>query len=673
MRIKTKLLDKLTLDSKVNYIRRNIDNQLYTGEGYGNPVRALYKLPTNIPTADAMKFEFTDPNGVMKQHYWQPGNNAPFNPYWNINRLKNNSLNERVIGFMSLAYQFTDELSLIGRASLDRFNSAWEERWANDSYIIADGGKYSTTDSRGNEFNTDFLLNYNKNVTTDISVNASVGGNVRRYDYRRISVNDDRRSTLNVPNLYSFGNQSFHIGTESFQQKAIHSMYAFATIGWKNAVFLDITGRNDWSSALTAENRSFFYPSLGLTVVASDLMSSVPSWLTLLKVRASNAKVGNDTDPYQTSRLARIAGGGTGGFLQLSTTIPNENLLPESTVSTEIGLDTRLFENRLGLDFTYYKSNSTDQLFAIFVPIASGASNVFLNGADIQNSGFEAILTGTPVRTSAFNWDITLNFAKNNSLVSDIAEGFDQLNIGGADFMRQFRLIKGRPWGDVYSRGFARDDQGRVIVEANGTPRTTPGLDVQVANFNPDFLAGVRNSLSFGDVSMSFLIDIRQGGSVVSFTNAIMYADGIVEETLNGRDGGLVFGQNFFADEEAVGVDTNGDPTGSANTATATSEAMWSKLGGRNAPVGEAFVLDASNIRMREMTLGYSVPKSMLSNSPLSTIKVSLVGRNLFFITNKAGNVDPEIIGNTATNIDGLESFGPPTTREIGINLKFGF
>lgn len=667
LRMNTKLLDRLTLDAKVNFIRQEIDNITPTGGGYQNPIRALYKMPVNIQTADVKNYEFTDENGVNKQHHWHPGLNAPSNAYWAINNITNEQLEERVIGLLSLKYEITDELSILARTSLDRFNRHRTDRYSTDSYIIADAGWYQTQDRRGFESNTDFLLSYNKDTESDISFNVNFGGNVRRNEFRRITGNSGGRdSPLNVPNLFSFGNSSNISASEDLQVKEVQSLYGFATIGWKDAVYVDITGRNDWSSALTRENRSFFYPSVGLTVVASDLMAS-PDWLSFLKFRASYAEVGNDTDPYRTVRAANIRGGGNGGYLQLSTTIPIKDLLPENTASLEVGADVRFFRNRLGIDFTWYKSNSTNQLFAVGVPIASGATSVFLNGADVQNKGIEAVITGTIVKSKKLNWDITLNYSANDSEVLEIADGFDQLNIFGASFLRQFRLIKGRPWGDVYSRGFARDDQGRVIVEEDGLPRVTSGLDVKVANFNPDFLAGIRNSFSFGDFNLSFLIDIRQGGTVVSNTNAIMWADGQTDATLVGREGGLVFGQDIFGNETAVQED------GTPNTVATNAEKLWTKLGGRNSPVGEAFVLDASNIRLRELVFGYSLPKTMLTNLPFTSAKISFVGRNLFFFTNKAENVDPEIFTGTGRNAEGTESFSPPTMKEFGVNLRFGF
>jgi TonB-linked SusC/RagA family outer membrane protein len=668
IRVKTKLTDRFTFDTKLNYIREDTNYALAGGEGYENPIRALYKVPTNIASSDAQQYEFIDNEGLVRQHFWAPNNNAPGNPYWNLNNIGNDLVQERVIGLLSFGYQITPQLNLMVRTSLDRFNSTQEFRWHNDSYIIADNGWFRSNNLKGYEWNTDFLLNYNNNFGEDFSVNANFGGNLRKNQNERLTVNPTRQNSLNVPNLFSLGNTSLVGATEAFSQKEVHSLYGTATFGYKDAIFLDVTGRNDWSSALTKENRSFFYPSVGLTVVASDLMQ-VPDWISLLKLRGSWAEVGNDTDAFQTVRAANITGGGNNGFLQLATTIPAANLLPESTTSTEIGLDARFFTGRLGLDFTYYKSNSVDQLFRVSLPVASGAENLFVNGADVQNSGVELTLTGSPIRTNDFSWDMTVNFAKNDSKVIEIADelGLEELNIQGASFLKQFKLVKGRPWGDIYSRGFERDAEGRVIVGADGIPTVTNGLDVQVANFNPDWLGGIRNTFTYKNLSLSFLIDIRSGGTIVNNTNAIMFADGQTEETLNGRDGGLIFGENFFAGETAIQVD------GSPNTVATNSERMWSALGGRNAPVGEAFVSDASNTRLREMILAYSMPSKILDKTPFTNVRLSLIGRNLFFFSNKAGNVDPEVFSNTNVQEEGTEAFGPPTQRDIGLNLKFGF
>ena len=667
LRLSTTINDKFMNDGKANYIRENLDNQLATGESFNNPIRGGYRIPPNVSTADAEVYEYFDENGIRTQNYWRPNDNGNGNPYWIVNRNLNNMLRERFIGLISLKYDFSENLSLLVRSSLDRSNSRRTDELYNDSYIIADNGNYQIHHTDGYEWNSDFLLNYNENWG-EWSLDANIGGNLRNNKFTRLDINGDRGvSQLNVPNLFALSNTTTITATEDYLKKQVQSLYGFATIGWRNAIFLDITGRNDWSSTLPKDNWSYFYPSVGLSAVISDLVS-MPNWWTLLKVRGSYAEVGNDTDPYRTARLANITAGGSGGFLQLATTIPIENLLPESTTSTEIGVDMGFLQSRLGFELTWYKTNSEDQLFAVNVPVGSGAANVFLNGANIENKGVELSFFAKIIQSaSGFNWNFDLNWSTNTSTVVSIAEGFETLNIGGADFMRQFKLVAGEPWGEVYSRGFLRDDQGRVIMQADGTPAVTSGLDVPVANFNPDWIGGIRNTFTWKGWSLSGLIDIRQGGSVVSLTNAIMYADGLTEETLQGREGGLVFGENFFAHETAV------DEGGNPNTLETDAETFWSWVGGRNAPVGEAFVKDASNIRLRELVFSYNLPSSLLDNTVFTEVRIGLVGRNLFFISNKADNLDPEIFISSSNNADGFESFGPPTVREFGLNLRLGF
>ncbi len=659
------VLKKLTLDSKINYIRRKINNQLSSGGGFSNPIRAAFLMPRNIKVEDAKHYEFYDVNGQLKQNYWVPGNNYSGNPYWTINRNLSENLGERLIGLMSLKYNFTDNLSLLVRSSLDRYNFANISKYYNDTYIIAQDGFYQNYEGVYSEWNTDFLLNYDNRFGTDWTLDVSFGGNIRKYEYRTIIANwDNMKSWLNVPNLFSLANTAFVTASEYYSQKEVQSLYGFATIGWKNAIYLDLTGRNDWSSTLPKDNWSYFYPSLGLTVVISDLVNTDPKWLSLLKLRGSYAEVGNDTDPYKSARAAYVIGGGTGGFLQLSNTLPADTLKPERTVSTEIGLESRFFNNRLGLDLTWYKTNSTNQLFQVNVPVGSGASSVFTNAGDIQNKGVEAILTAIVIDVSKFNWDLIFNFAANRSKVVKITEGLTNLPIAGAGYIGNYRLVEGEPWGVIYSKGFLRDEQGRAIADIEGKPMITPGSDIPVANFNPDWLGGIRNILTYGNLELSFLIDIRAGGTITSYSNSLLWGNGLTTATLQGRDGSLVFGENIFENETVVLED------GSPNNIQVDAEKFWKTLGGRH-PVGEAFVIDASNIRLRELVLGYSLPESVLDRTAISGVRFAIVGRNLFFFSNNS-NYDPEIFVDIY-NSEGWEAFSPPTTREYGINIKIEF
>ena len=667
VRVNSKIADKFHVDGKLNYIRQTIDNQLDQGESFSNPIRHALRLPRNIRTQDARIFEFRDPSGSVLQHYWKPHDNGGANPYWTINRNLNELIKDRILASASLSYDLSPNLTAQVRASLDKLVESKETKWYNDSYIIADNGDYFTRNTQGEEFNGDVLLTYKKDINEDWKFNINVGANYNQITVKSVNT---RNNGLNVENLFAVNNAVGISVTQSIFPKKVNSVYGFGQLSYKNALFLDLTGRNDWSSTLPAANRSFFYPSVGLTAVLSDLWT-FPDAISFLKLRGSWAQVGNDTDPFLLDRAANLGLGGANGVIEISPVLPVKDLKPEKTISTEIGLDLRLLENRIGLDFTYYKSNTTDQLFPTPVPSPSGASSVFQNGADVQNSGVEIILNLIPLKTADFSWSIDFNFAKNESKVLKIAEGFTSIELPGRDFLRRFRIEAGSEFGNVYSRGFQRDTQGRVIVGANGIPLVTPGFTVKVANFNPDWLGGIRNSFDYKNFNLSFLIDIRQGGTVASFTNAVLAADGATQETLAGRDGSAVFGQNVFGNITAVKED------GTPNDIPVSAQVLWQALGGRNAPVGEAFVRDASNVRLRELVFGYSLSKTALDKLPFESASISIVGRNLFFLSNKAGDIDPEITNGITTRsgneTDGFESFSPPPTRSFGVNIKFGF
>ena len=665
VRITNKVTDKLTLDAKLNYIREDIDNQLSQGESFDNPNRHAYRLMPNIRTEDIETFEYTDATGANRQHYWNPGSNGGANPYWTINRNVRLNTVDRIIGFASLKYDFTSDLSLMLRTAIDRINGATDFRQWNDNYVIADQGRYSVGQSQELEWNSDLLLTYQKYLTDDLFLSVSAGANARQE--RNTSLNSNTGDFLIVPNFFALGNTQL-VNSNYFvgEPRDVNSVYAFAQIGWKNGLYLDITGRNDWSSTLPSANWSFFYPSVGLSAVISDLVD-LPDVISYAKLRGSWAQVGNDAVPFQLQRTANLSAGGNNGFLSLSSTIPNADLKPEETTSIEVGAEIAFVNNRIGLDLTYYKANTRDQLFSIALPIGSGAQNVFTNGGDVQNSGIEAVLNITPIKRSNFSWDLSFNFTRNVSEVLEINDERPSIQVA-SDFLRAFIIEEGDQWGNVYSRGFVRQDpddpNSPVVVGADGLPLITAGRTVKVANFNPDWLGGIRNEFNYKNLSLSFLIDIRQGGTVSSISEAIIVGGGLTEETLEGRAGGVVFGQDFYTQETAVLED------GTPNNLTTNAEAFWQLVGGRNAPVGEVFTYDASNVRLRELVFGYRIP---VNNSFIKGARVSIVGRNLFFISNAAGNFDPEAIVGTDKEAEGFQSFSPPTARSFGVNIKLDF
>lgn len=602
---------RLKLSARVNFIKSLVDNSLSTGESFSNPLRHVYRLPRNIRTEDASVFEYVDAEGNLKQNYWKPKDNGGANPYWTINRNLKEDVSNRVIGYTSLTYSINDNLDLMVRSSVDNFTFFRETRDYNDSYIIADNGNYGTSNRSTLEWNNDFLLIYGKEFG-DLDFKISLGGNNRVFQFKNFGTNN---GGLNAPNIFSVANAQNLTSSQGISEKQVNSLYTFSNLGYKNALYLDLTYRSDWSSTLPIDNNKYDYISAGLSTVISEMLD-LPEFMSYLKARVSYAEVGNDTGSYRLTRNANLQ---SGGFIALQTTGPASDLRPEKTKSFEAGLETTLLDQRLTLDFTYYKSNSIDQLFAQSVPIASGITTKFVNGADIQNSGIEAVVNVTLLRSTDFTWDMTLNYAANKSKVLKIADSQKELNYGGG-FFYSYKLEEGQPWGNIYSRGFERNDSGQIVMNDNGTPKITDGQTIKIGNFNPDWLGGIRNSFSYKNLNLSFLIDIRQGGQVGSFTKTILASDGLLAETTIGRGGTIVFGKDVYQHETTATSANPVDP-----------ETFWTSIGGRNSPVGEAFIEDASNIRLRELSLGYTFPREFINTTPLKSAKISLVGRNLFF------------------------------------------
>ena len=669
LRITNQLTKWLSLDTKLNYIQQSLDNPNSTGDdAFFNPFRNIYRMPRNIRVADLQQFEYTDAAGNNRQNFWNPGSTSGKNPYWIMNRILTLEQRKRIIGLASLNINLTKDIDMIVRTSYDGGNFSQERKVYNDTYgSTYDFGFYGVQKSNNVQWNSDAIISYKKQLNKDFNVNALVGGTIRTQGGEG-SMNANTTQQLIVPNFFALGNTQIPAaGFRPSNETQTQSVFFSGNFGFKNAIYLDVTGRNDWSSTLPVDSRSYFYPSVGISTVLTDLIPTLPKVLSYAKLRASWAMVGNSAPPHSLSRFATLGAGGNNGFVTLGGTIPNADLKPERTESAEIGLDVRFFEGRLGLDLTAYKSNTYDQLFTIALPIGSGAADFFTNGGDVENKGIEAIIRGTPIQTSNFIWDATANFATNRNWVNRISDNRPYLIVGGDSYMSDFVVQQGYEFGDRYTRGWRRDDQGRVIVGANGMPLFTPGRTVNVANFNPDWMGGVSNTFSYKNFSASFLIEHRQGGTFVSTTDGVLDGEGITERTLNGREGGLIFGENLFPNETAVLA--NGSP----NNIALNAQTFWRGVGGRNTPIGEAFLEDATNTRLREFTLGYNLPKSMLRKlGIISNVKLSVVGRNLFFFQ-RSGNWDPEILTSTAPAAEGLQAFVPPTERNYGFNLKIDF
>ncbi len=661
LRFTSKLSKRLSADAKLTYFNQGISNIVHTGDDFANPMRAIYRQPTNISLDDARNFEYFDDAGNRLQNYWNPHSNGGENVFWLINRTYRRDIRDRILGVASLRYELAEGLNFMVRSSFDKIYDKYRFYYFYDTYTIGDRGDYGLWRNDRLEMNNDFLLSYTKKFGDALSLDASFGGNMLLLTGDGASFGVARN--MLKPNLFVISNTSHISGGEWGSTKKVNSLYGLATLGFKNFLFLEITGRNDWSSTLPKKNWSYFYPSAGLTWVISDMID-MPAFMPFAKLRASYAYVGNDTDPYMLNLTYSFGAGGNLGYAHKSSTLPAKDLKPEITRSIEFGGNVAFFENRLGLDFTWYKTNSYNQLIRVPLPSPSGFSSKFINAGNIQNKGIELTLRGTPV-TGDFKWDIAFNYSMNNSLVVKLTEDLKEYTIRGRSWMTTFKVKEGSEYGDVYTKGFLRDDQGNILVNGStGLPMVSDGQTIPMGNYNPDWLGGITNTFTYKGFDLNILFDIRMGGNIFSFTQANLASDGFADYTLKGRDGMVVDGVIPTYDTDGNIVSTT------PNTIEITAEDYWQSLGGRNTPTGEPFKYDASFVRFRELVLGYNI--SFKNNSVIRKMRLALVGRNLGFLYNAAKVLDPNLSVGTS-NVQGMEGFGLPTTRTFGANMKLTF
>ncbi|CAM4170781.1 SusC/RagA family TonB-linked outer membrane protein [Flavobacterium weaverense] len=646
--------EKLSLDAKVTYLNEIINNRQRTGDAFDNVNRHVSRLPRNISLDDAKNYSYVDAGGFTRQNFWNPGSNGGSNPYWTKNNVKAVNERNRMMGFVALNYKILPELSLTLRSGLDKYVDDVELKWANNTYTIAEKGNYRVEQRDVMELNNDFLFNYDKKISEDFNISANFGGNIQQ---NKIISSFTDNGGLIIENFFTTGNAAAGTFDRSLFEREKQSLYATTDIGYKNLATLTLTGRNDWSSTLPKGNNSYFFSSAGITTIISDIFK-MPSFINFAKIRASIAQTGNDADPYNLTQTYTSSVGGNGVIINRDGRLPISNLKPEITTSQEAGIDLRLFDNRLNVEFTWFNSNSRNQLLPVTLPAASGWSSEFINAGNVKNSGIELTLGGKIIKQSDFKWDMSVNYSKNTNEVIEISPTLNEFILGAGDFMNTVKVIKGKPYGELYSRGYTRNATGQIIVDANGLPIITSAQSVYLGNTRPDWTGSIMNKLSYKDVFFSFLIGARIGGVVSSFTNANTYGDGVAEGTLAGRDG-FVF-DGVFAD-------------GSANNKSITAEQYWTKVGGRNAPAGEVFTYSATNIRLREVVIGYNIPKELFGKTFFQNASISFSGRNLFFFKNNAKGFDPESVVGTANSSVGIEAFSAPSTRTYGATLNLSF
>jgi TonB-linked SusC/RagA family outer membrane protein len=679
------LTSKLSVKAYGSYIKSNSDNRPSISYGTES-IMYLFNcwLPASVDV-DAMKRLWQQGLDGKQQYGWNY--NYHDNPYFTVYQNTNGQYYDRLIGNISLKYDFASWLSLQLRTATDWSNERREYRraFSTQRYPF---GEYRETKLINEERNSDFLLAFNKNINSDFNINATAGGN----QMRQISRSDDAvAGQLNIPGIYRLTNSRIAVvNTQNNVGKNINSLYGSVGASWQNKIFLDVTGRNDWSSALTlpadlkafgTQDNSYFYSSAALSLILSDMIS-LPRSISFLKVRGSLAQLGNDTDPFtynQTFSPSQPFGSsqiyGEGGSLA------NFNLKPEISSSYEFGAELRMFGNRVGLDLTYYNTRTKNQILALPLDRTSGYNSRLINAGLISNYGVEAMLNVTPIKKKDFTWDAYINFSANRSKVLELADGLSNYVMADRGVSVEARV--GERMGDLYGIGFARVQNtdknlpyydasgqytGQMVYAANGRPIPTTNR-IKMGNYNPDFLMGVGNSFNYKGVRLSFLFDIRQGGELYSLTQVVGREGGIITETLEGRadgydmtkEGNGVIGQ---------GVVQNADGTFSTNT-TKVAVRQWHSAFTNGRSIAEGVMYDASFVKLRELQIGYNIPDKWFGKTPFRGAAISLVGRNLFLWSN-VPHVDPETMSYSGgTALPGIEYMALPSARSYGINLTF--
>ncbi|MGB2685782.1 MAG: TonB-dependent receptor, partial [Olleya sp.] len=540
------------------------------------------------------------------KNYWQPGLegvqqysfNCTFfdNPYFILYENTNSFNRDRVFGNVAITHQFTDHLNLQVRTGMDYSSEKRVLKRAYSSNRFQNGA-YAEHDVFYREVNTDFLLNYN-NTFGDFKLDVSIGGN--RLN-QTASTKQSQTVSLAQPDIFNLNNAASPIEVFQFEsKKRINSFYGIAKLGYKDFLFLDITGRNDWSSALatpfSVDGTSFFYPSASASFILSNV-TELPEAVSFAKIRASVAQVGNDTNPYQTSGafVSQTPFNSQPTFSNQDF-IPNSELKPESTTNYEFGADLRFLKDRIRFDFTYYNAITKDQIISLPIPISSGYEQQVVNGGKVKSTGVEIIAGFTPIKTSNFKWNTTFNFAKNKATIEELPQEDGRLTLAysriydSANQTVWFQVEEGGQIGDIYGTGYSTNSTGEFVLDDQGNYISNNFLQ-KLGNYNPDFTLGWNNDFNYKNWTASFLFDWRQGGEIVSRTSALGNVGGQLAETEYRPDEGIV----------AEGVNVN---TGLPNTVAISAESYYRQFYDRNQEQNNIY--DASYLKLRQFSVGYN-------------------------------------------------------------------
>ncbi|MEJ7828561.1 MAG: SusC/RagA family TonB-linked outer membrane protein [Segetibacter sp.] len=663
------ITDKLTAGASINF--SNIVGLGRFGTGYDDK-----NIADNFREWWQVNVDIKE----MKDAYFRERKNVTWNPadptdptpiYWDnpyFNRYENyeNDTRNRYFGNANLNYKITDWLNLLGRVSLDSYDQIQEERQALGSTTTS---QYQRSNLTYSETNYDLLLNLDKNITKNLNFKALIGGNIRKQHISSIVASTN--GGLIVERIYSLSNSANPVNApvEQDLRKEIDGVFGGLTLSYKNMLTFDGTLRRDVSSTLPKGNNSYYYPSASVGFVFSRLLPTA-RWLSYGKLRANYAEVGADAPFYSTLDVYNIVSPfGSAPQASVSSTKNNPNLLPEKTKSSEVGLEMSFLKARAGFDVSYYNAESFNQILPTTVSTATGYSSKFLNAGTIVNKGIELSVYGTPVQTKNFSWTINVNWSRNRNKVKELFEGSSNLLLASFQGGLSINATLGEPYGTLRGQNFIYAADGQRTIGSNGRFLRSATSNEVIGNPNPDWIGGVNNTLRYKNLSLSWLIDTRQGGDLFSLDLYYGLATGLYPETVGLNDLGNP-SRNPISQGGGIinqGVTADGKP----NTVRVTNSEFGS-FGYRRVPTA-GFIYDASYVKLREAILTYSLPKSIINHLPsFKGIDLNLIGRNLWLIHKNLPYADPEETVSSG-NLQGYQVGAYPTTRTFTFNVKFRF
>ncbi|MGJ5641709.1 SusC/RagA family TonB-linked outer membrane protein [Formosa sp. S-31] len=654
--------DKIDVSASINLSDQRIWNRPTNGL-YSNPLTAVYLHPVGI-SRDTYKdnFEYFNTElNQMDQYATSFDENIQQNPYWLIYRSPSKDIAQRVFANVNFKYQITEAFSLQSRGSFDKTFFTFDKRQyaGTDPVNSGDNGRYILEKTENTQQYLDLIASYNTNFSEDFTFSALLGTSLTKYKIGDQTYLDSGRdgAGLIYPNVFNIANfTTTNNIRQSVGNREVQSVFGSLDFGYKDMLFLDVTGRSDWSSTLVnTDSKSFFYPSAGLTAVLTE-MFDMGDGISFAKIRGSYAEVGKDIPVYATIPLNTINNTNTGIGTAPFAPLEGETLEPEKQKGFEIGTEWRFFGNRLGLDFTYYNTNTYNQIFYIQAePNPNGYAQNIVNAGEISSNGIELVVNAKPVVTDNFIWDTAINFAQNDNKViavhPSLQDGEAIVTARGVNGY-EYSLIEGEDFGSIKARSVVRDDNGTPVINSSGTLMSTEFETV--AHAQPDFTLGWNNSFEIGDFHFNFLIDGKFGGDVMSVTEAVNDKYGVSKATAKARNtnGGMI---NV--------VDENG------TAAQMDAQSYYNAIGGRDGMLGE-YVYDATNVSLREVSIGYRL--DLGSSEFVDNINFSLIANNLFFFY-KDAPFDPNIAASTGMGLQGVDIYNQPSTRSIGLNINVNF